>query len=561
MHPRARSTRSSPSSPASARRPASSASSISSSWDGARRGVAEAREVIRRGSTAQQAAKLDMHREIDFKNPILDRYTKTIFRSLSAADQVYRGMALARSIDEQARVVARSEGLKGSARRARISQLVAAPTDEMSVRAMADAELATFNNNGVLAQVAAGARKPLGPIGDIVLPFARTPANVATRVAEYSPLGAASAAGEILVAAMKGKGISAELQRKIADRLGRSATGASAIAVGYYLAAQGKLNAGRPTTGSGKADEFDLEGKTPNAVLIDGKWHALNRFSPVGNLLTLGAHIYNASQDPDATAATVGMRAVTGIGQNVTEQSFLRGTSDLIDAVKGAPGAPERYLENTAGSIVPAAVSRIAGAVDPAVREVHGVSDALESRIPGLSKRLEPKVNQLGEDVEREQGLARDVLRSDERAHRSPRDGSARRRARARRRAAHEAQAGEGRGAARVHRAAAPLRADARERAAAGHRERGVSADPDARREHDRPAAGAPRPRSRAAREGAAENAARGRDAIAAPLSDVPAHAPRADRRRRAMTHERRRDLTPPASGLPRPQAPPPSDL
>jgi hypothetical protein len=239
-----------------------------------------------------------------------------------------------------------------------------------------------------------------------VLPFARTPANVATRVAEYSPLGAASAAGEILVAAMKGKGISAELQRKIADRLGRSATGASAIAVGYYLAAQGKLNAGRPTTGSGKADEFDLEGKTPNAVLINGKWHALNRFSPVGNLLTLGAHIYNATQDPNATAATVGMRAVTGIGQNVTEQSFLRGTSDLIDAVKGAPGAPERYLENTAGSIVPAAVSRIAGAVDPAVREVHGVSDALESRIPGLSKRLEPKVNQLGEDVEREQGLA-----------------------------------------------------------------------------------------------------------------------------------------------------------
>jgi hypothetical protein len=83
------------------------ASSISSSWAGARRGVAEAREVIRRGSTAQQAAKLDMHREIDFKNPILDRYTKTIFRSLSAADQVFRGMALARSIDEQARVVAR----------------------------------------------------------------------------------------------------------------------------------------------------------------------------------------------------------------------------------------------------------------------------------------------------------------------------------------------------------------------------------------------------------------------------------------------------------------------
>ncbi|MFL5912757.1 MAG: zeta toxin family protein [Gaiellaceae bacterium] len=378
------------------------ASSIAASLRGARKGASEAKEVLRRGQTAAQAAKLDMHREIDFKNPILNAYTKGIFRSLSAADQVFRGMALHRSIDEQARVLAKSEGLKGSARRARISQLVAAPTDEMSVRAMADAELATFNNNGVLAQAAAGLRKPFGAVGDIVLPFARTPANVATRVAEYSPLGAASAAGEILVAAMKGKGINAELQRKVADRLGRSATGSAAIAVGYYLAAQGKLNAGRPTTGSGKADEFDLEGKTPNAVLINGEWHALNRFSPVGNLLTLGAHIYNAAQDPNATAATVGMRAVTGIGQNVTEQSFLRGTSDLIDAVKGAPGAPERYLENTAGSIVPAAVSRVAQAMDPAVREVHGPVAALESRIPGLTRRLEPKVNQLGEDVERE---------------------------------------------------------------------------------------------------------------------------------------------------------------
>ena len=383
-----------------------SASTMRASAEGAIAGAKEAAQVMRRGMSADALGKLDLHHEIDFKNPILDTYTKTIFRSLSAADRVFRGMALRRSLENQARVIARAERLGGTARKARVAQLLAAPTDEMAVRAVSDAEIATFQNNGVLARVATAARRPLGPVGDIILPFARTPANVASRVAEYSPLGAASAASKILVAAMKGKGIDRAVQREAADRLGRSATGAGAIAIGYYLAAHGKLNAGRPTQGSAKADEFDLEGKTANSVLINGKWRSLNRFSPVGNLLALGAHIYNAEQEPDATASSVAMRTLTGIGQSVEEQSFLQGFSTLTDAAKGAPGATERYGEQLAGSIIPTGVARVAQTIDPTVRETHGPADALMARTPFLSKRLPAKVNQLGEDVTREGGAA-----------------------------------------------------------------------------------------------------------------------------------------------------------
>lgn len=379
------------------------------SWRGARRGVREAVQVARHGAVADHLGKYDVRSEVSFNNVVLDFYTRAVFRGLGAQDRLFRGIALERSLEEQARVLAKEEGLRGRAFKDRVRQLRENPSDQMALQAAADAELATFQDNSIVSQAASGLRRPLGPVGEVILPFVRTPGNVAARAAEYSPLGAAAAAAELLVKATRGQ-VDAKVQRRVAERLGRSATGTTAILVGYYLASQGKLLAGRPTPNTAEANQFDLEGKQGNSVRVGEEWRQVQRFSPVGNLLLLGGHLYEAQHDPESTLATIGVRSVTALGQTVYEQSFLRGMDDLTGALRDERGGAKRYAEGLAGSVIPAAVGRLAQGMDPVVRDVDGPRERIMSRVPGLSDELPARVDQFGREVRREGGIPRALL-------------------------------------------------------------------------------------------------------------------------------------------------------
>jgi hypothetical protein len=371
---------------------------------GARKGFRQARRVIKGEQANDALLKYDFAREIDFENAFLDRYTKTVFRALGASDRVFRGMALERSLAEQARAVAKQEGAKGSAFAARVRQLQADPTDAMVLRAIADAELATFTNRGALGQAAQGLRRPLGAVGDILIPFTMTPANVVSRAAEYSPLGMLQAVGELLYRATRGE-LDEAMQRKLVDRMGRSAIGTLPLIAGYVLAERGLMTAGRPKDTSTQ-DQWSLEGKQENAIKLGGKWRSLERLSPLGNLLVLGAHLYQAEQEPDATALTVALAGAASIGQTVSEQSFLEGVTRAGDAIRDSRGASKRWAKSMAGSVVPNVVGRAARALDPFERETETPVDAIKARIPGMRQQLPKRIDQLGREVRRETGAA-----------------------------------------------------------------------------------------------------------------------------------------------------------
>jgi hypothetical protein len=377
-----------------------STDAIRASWRGARKGFRAARRVMKGEQANDALQKYDFAREIDFDNVFLDRYTKTVFRALGASDRIFRGMALERSLAEQARAVAKSEGAQGAAFAARVRQLQADPTDAMVLRAIGDAELATFTNRGALGQAAQGLRRPLGAVGDVLIPFTMTPANVVSRAAEYSPLGLAQAVGELLYRATRGE-LDQAMQRKLVDRMGRSAIGTMPIVAGYILAERGLLTAGRPKDTSTQ-DEWALEGKQENAVNLGGKWRSLERLSPLGNLLVLGAHLYEAGQDPEATLGSVALAGAASIGQTVTEQSFLEGVTRAGDALRDSRGATKRWAKSMAGSVVPNVVARAARATDPFERETETPADAIKARIPGMRQQLPTRVDQLGHEVRRE---------------------------------------------------------------------------------------------------------------------------------------------------------------
>jgi hypothetical protein len=382
---------------------------FTASAEGAKKGVQEAREVMKGHGLANALERYDV-RETNFRNVFLDTYTKGIFRSLSAEDRVFRNIALRRSLAEQAELLARKEGLNGPARSARVEELLKAPTDEMALRAISDAEVATFQDNTKLSRALSGLKRPFGVAGDVLLPFTKTPGAVATRALEYSPLGYLGSGTDLVRlfrSATKGEAVP-EIQKRAVERFGRATTGTAPILVGYLLAAHGRMTASLPTEQK-ERERWQLEGKQENAVLVGGKWRSVERTSPAGNLLALGAHLYQAAHEPEASALSVAASTAAAIGRTVKDQSFLKGLEDT-EASLDDPNAAHRQLTSTVASAVPTIVGRAAHLVDPTVREAATMGEAVQSRIPFLSRQLPARVDAFGQPIERERGVVANLL-------------------------------------------------------------------------------------------------------------------------------------------------------
>lgn len=380
---------------------------LKASFEGAKSGLEEAKQIMRSGYSG--AGKLDAFRETNYDSVLLNLYTKNIFRSMEAEDAVFRGMALQRSLAEQARVLAQSEGRVGSALAQRVQEIVAKPSDIMSVRAIADAETATFRNKGKLAEAGLAVRKSLGKAGDLIFPFVTTPANIATTTLEYSPLGVVPQLAE-LTKLLRGTQDYA-LQKSVVEGLGRATTGSAALALGYFLAKAGKATGFYPSDQRTRA-QWQLNGKQEGSVLVDGTWYQANRIAPLGNLIAIGAAMHELSTgNADALTTAVGM--ATAPAATIMELPMISGGKDLIEALgsSGTPRAGEalgRFADRTIQSLVPAAalMRSTAYAVDPNVRDTKGggMLAKLQSQIPYLSKGLPMRMDALGRPVTRDLG-------------------------------------------------------------------------------------------------------------------------------------------------------------
>lgn len=380
---------------------------------GAVRGVKEARQVMRGLPTDDALKKYDYFREVNYDSPILNAYTKFVFRALGAGDRLFRGFSLERSLGEQARTLAQMEGLRGEALTKRVAELVANPPDEIAMRAIADAEVATFTNKGKLGALAGSVKRTarqksdvLGAAADVVAPFTATPSNVATRVVEYSPLGAISTIPDVVrifKEAARGNAVPA-VQRRVVERLGRSTIGSAPILVGYILHQNGLMSLGYPDD-QGERGQWTVTGRQENSVLIGGKWRSLERFSPLGNLMVLGGYIHETVSDPTKTTGQKIAEPVASIAKTVSEQSFLEGVNRILNAIQDPEREAEGAVRSLARSVIPNIVQRVGRIMDPTLRESDTIGGEVLRGVPGLSRGFPAQLDEFGEPLEHEGGI------------------------------------------------------------------------------------------------------------------------------------------------------------
>lgn len=243
------------------------------------------------------------------------------------------------------------------------------------------------------------------PVGNIVIPFTQTPANIFVKALEYSPAGFIRALGHL------GKGISKGTfdQKKFVDMMGRALTGTGICCVAWNFAKNGILIPDTYDPDNEELTEAErLSGKQSYSLHIGDNYYTVDWAEPLGTLFSATADFYEAGGKEEDLVSMLTAGFEGGVN-SIFSKSFLTGLSNMLKGYNPAVGIGSALLGSTSQAI-PSPVRALAKSIDPYSRETYDPNkikqqgNKLLSGLPGLSYLLPVKKDVRGEDVLNNQG-------------------------------------------------------------------------------------------------------------------------------------------------------------
>jgi len=234
-------------------------------------------------------------------------------------------------------------------------------------KAVKEAAEATFRDNNAVSDAITKLRyrnpsnwveKGLNIVGEGILPFRRTPANVGVRIWEYSPFGLLSTAVQTVRAA---KGLNEMTGSDVVNQLAKNATGTILALVGMGLRAAGVLTSGAPDDEKEK-EQWELQGHQEYAIEIGGVSYTIDWAAPAAVALFTGAELWEAFNEKGLS-----VRDAAGlVGQlfdPMLEMSMLQGVDDALSNAQsyGDDSALVRFVGNALWSWVAQPVPTVLG--------------------------------------------------------------------------------------------------------------------------------------------------------------------------------------------------------
>ena len=202
---------------------------------------------------------------------------------------------------------------------------------------------ATYQDRNKVSDKVVQIARALGPAGEAVLPFKRTPANILVRGMEYSPAGLAKTLTYDLIQVKRGKLTGAEAIDHIASGL----TGSGLMALGAYLFAQGIVTSGGGDD-EGQDAINDLTGVQNYALNLPGGGNVtLDWLAPEALPFFMGVELMDSMGQGGNTAESIST-ALKSISDPMLELSMLQSLNDVIDSVS--------FSENKLGALVSSAL-------------------------------------------------------------------------------------------------------------------------------------------------------------------------------------------------------------
>ena len=378
--------------------------------EGIRKGIRDAMQGI--DTSGMIGTQFDLPKTQVFKGKVLGSAEKLLNVELRATDRGFYNAAYKNSLDNQMRAAK-----------------VDVPTEAMKEVAHFDGLHRTFQDDNLATKAFGWIKKGLNVgkefgLGDIVLKYPKTPANLLVRGLEYSPAGFIKTVIELARPLAGGK----FNQKAFVEATSRALTGTTGgVATGALLHRLGIITGGRnedndvatlqDQTGIGQYKlnasallRFVMSGFDPEAAKLqkgDNLW-SYDWFQPQAISLSIGANIDESGMDPKSNITQVLDGVASGI-DTLAEQPLVKGLVQPLKFNK-VSGVVKEWMKGVPASFTPTLFSQLRQMVDPYQRNTSDPDFFKEmyarvaNKLPFLSKTLQPKIGVFGQKQKQYQG-------------------------------------------------------------------------------------------------------------------------------------------------------------
>lgn len=283
--------------------------------------------------------------------------------------------------------------------------------------AVEQAEIATFRQYsqlaGKISQLERNSKIAKTAIG-AVLPFKKTPINVAKTGIKYSPLGLIKS---VSYDAYQVKTGNMEASQMI-DNMAQGLTGTSLALLGYALAKAGFLNGAGDDDKEGKYDSY--LGTQSYSITIGNQNFALSWLSPIAMPLFIGANAYEIYEEQEDWNMNVVTDMLAKTLDPLSEMSFLSSLDSALSSYDSGAGKfmaiGENAVQSYIGQFFPTFFSQLASTLDDKKRTTKASNNAswkfgeetirkIAYKIPGLRNQLEVSTDIWGNEIEQSENI------------------------------------------------------------------------------------------------------------------------------------------------------------
>ena len=370
--------------------------------------TAEMKEVLSDGGKYSEDASIKEKRQI-FKNKILNGLYEFNSDLLTKEDWWFSRPAFKNALSEYltANGIRTAEDIKNNPKLVEKAKLYATEQSQIATfrqYSWLANKINDIERHNTATDIAVGA----------VLPFKKTPINIAKTGLNYSPLGFAKTLTYDASQVKNGKMEASEM----IDHLAQNVTGSALTLVGYLLASAGFISGGGDDD---KEGEYDYQlGRQSYAVNIGGKSFSLSWLSPVSMPLFVGANAYEQLVEGKEWNGDVVVETLAQTLDPLSEMSFLSGLNQVLSSYDSGlqkfAGIGESMIQNYATQFVPTLSSQVATVMDDTKRSTKVAADSdfkffdetvnkLKLKIPFLRETLEPTTDIWGNEVKQTENI------------------------------------------------------------------------------------------------------------------------------------------------------------
>ena len=292
------------------------------------------------------------------------------------------------------------------------------PTQEMIEIAKQEGLSRTWNDSNAYTDAVIGIRRYMNKLnvkgyglGDVLVPFAKTPANLTKAIVDYSPAGLARSIfqdGKNLKNSLENGQYSPQLQQKFTDSLGKGVAGTILWTLAYAAAQAGMV------TGASD-DDKDVSnfmrntlGIQPYSIKIGNKSFTYDWAQPIAAPFAAMADAKKLSETEQQELASTIKAMANSSFSVLMEQSFLRSISEVFNSYDGPVDAIMKQIEGLPARAVPTFFKQVADLIDPVSRQTYvkgsekdKIINQAQVKIPGASKGLAANRDTLGREIKK----------------------------------------------------------------------------------------------------------------------------------------------------------------